>query len=89
MIMAKASELIKVAQSWIGKKESDGSHREIIDIYNNHKPLARGYKVTYTDDWCATTISALAIKCNAVDIIPKECSCEKMIELFKKIHSFE
>lgn len=86
--MAKASELIKLAQSWIGKKESDGSHKTIIDIYNNHKPLARNYKVKYTDEWCATTISALAIKCGAVDIIPKECSCEKMIELFKKIGSW-
>lgn len=83
--MARASELLAVAQSWLGKKESDGSHKAIIDIYNSHKPLARGYKVKYTDEWCATTISALAIKCNAVDIIPKECSCQKMIELFKKI----
>lgn len=83
--MAKASEIIKVAQSWIGKKESDGSHKEIIDIYNSHKPLARGYKVKYTDSWCATFISALAIKCGATDIIPTECSCQKMIALFDKL----
>lgn len=78
-----ASEMIKLAQSWIGKKESDGSHKSIIDIYNGHKPLARGYKVKYTDSWCATTISALAIKLGYTDIIPTECSCQKMIELFK------
>lgn len=83
--MARASELIKLAQLWVGKNEKDGSHKEIIDIYNSHKPLARGYAVKYTDNWCATTITALAIKCNAIDIIPKECGCEKMIELFKKI----
>lgn len=83
--MAKASELIKVAQSWIGKKESDGTHKDIIDIYNSHRPLARGYAVKYTDSWCATTISALSIICNATDIIPTECSCQKMIELFKKL----
>lgn len=83
--MAKASELIILAKKWLGKKESDGTHKEIIDIYNSHKPLPRGYTVKYTDSWCATTISALAIKCNALGIIPKECSCQKMIELFKKI----
>lgn len=83
--MAKASELVALAQSWIGRKESNGTHKYIIDIYNNHKPLPRGYAVKYTDEWCATTISALAIKCDALDIIPKECSCQKMIELFKKI----
>lgn len=87
--MAKASELIKVAQSWLGKNEADGSFKEIIDIYNGHKPLARNYAVKYTDEWCATTITALAIKCDAVDIIPKECSCQYMIELFKKIGCWE
>lgn len=83
--MAKASELVALAKSWIGKKESDGSHKAIIDIYNNHKPLPRGYKVKYTDEWCATHISALAVKCNATDIIPKECGCGEMITLFNKI----
>lgn len=83
--MARASELVALAQSWVGKKESDGSHKVIVDIYNSHKPLPRGYKVKYTDSWCATTITALAIKCNATDIIPKECGCQKMIDLFKKI----
>lgn len=83
--MARASELVKLAQSWIGKKESDGSHKAIVDIYNSHKPLARGYKVKYDDSWCATHIVALAIKCNAVDIIPKECGCGEMIKLFQKI----
>ena len=29
-----ASEVIKQAVAWIGKKESDGSHKIIIDIYN-------------------------------------------------------
>lgn len=80
-----ASKIVEQAKAWLGKNESDGSFKEIIDIYNSHKPLARGYAVKYTDEWCATTITALAIKCDAVDIIPKECSCEKMIELFKKI----
>lgn len=83
--MAKASELIRVARTWIGKNGKDGSHREIIDIYNGHKPLARGYAVKYTDHWCATYITALAIVCDALDIIPKECGCGQMIELFKKI----
>ena len=79
-----ASEVVKLAKKWIGKKESDGSHKSIIDIYNSHKPLARGYKVKYTDAWCATTVSAIAIKLGYTDIIPTECSCIKMIELFMK-----
>lgn len=37
--------VVAQAQAWIGRRESDGSQREIIDIYNAHKPLARGYTV--------------------------------------------
>ncbi len=78
-------KVVAQAQSWIGKKESDGSHKEIIDVYNSHKPLARGYSVKYTDAWCATFVSAVAIKCGVTDILPTECGCESMIGLFKNL----
>ena len=88
--MAKASDIIKQAQAWLGRKESNGSHKEIINVYNSHKPLPRGYAVKAdTDNWCATFVTAVAIKCNATNIIPKECSCQKMIELFKNMGCFE
>ena len=83
-----ASKVVEQAQAWLGKNENDGSHREIIDVYNRHKPLARGYKVSYTDAWCATFVSAVAIQLGYTDIIPTECSCNKMIELLQKIDSF-
>ena len=80
-----ANTILDVARGWLGYKESNGSHKKIIDLYNNHKPLARGYKVKYTDSWCATFVSACAIKCGYTDIIPTECSCNQMINGFKKI----
>ena len=80
---ATRGEIVAQAQSWIGCKESDGSHKQIIDVYNADKPLPRGYKVSYTDAWCATFVTACVIKCGATDIIPKECSCNKMIALLK------
>lgn len=87
--MAKlAKSIIEQAKSWLGCKESDGTHKKIIDVYNNHKPLARGYKVKYTDAWCATFVSACAIKCGYTDIIPTECGCSPMIQLFKNIGSW-
>lgn len=85
-------KIVAQARSWIGCKESDGSHKKIIDVYNADKPLPRGYAVKCiangdgkNDAWCATFVTACAIKCGATDIIPKECSCNKMIELFKKL----
>lgn len=77
-------KMVNIAASFEGCKESDNSHRKIIDIYNKHKPLARGYRVRYTDEWCSTFASAVAIQAGFTDIIPTECGCEKHIELFRK-----
>lgn len=79
------SKIVSLAQEWVGLNEADGSHKKIIDIYNSQKPLPRGYAVKYTDAWCATTVSALAIACGATDIIPVECSCTKLIEIAKEM----
>lgn len=78
-----STQIINQAKSWIGCKESDGSHKKIIDVYNSQKSLARGYKAKYTDSWCAIFVSACAVKCGATDIIPTECSCGNMITLMK------
>ena len=82
-------QIVKIAKKWLGCKESDGSHKKIIDTYNAHKPLANGYKVKYTDHWCSTFASAVAIKAGLTDIIPTECGCERHIELFKKLDSWQ
>ena len=75
----------KTAQNWLGAKESNGTHKPIIDVYNAHKPLARGYAVKYTDAWCATFVSAVAIKCGLTAIMPTECSCPYMINGYKAL----
>lgn len=80
-----ASKVVEHAKLWIGAKEGDAKHKAVVDLYNSHKPLARGYKVKYTDAWCATFVSAIAIQLGYTDIIPTECGCGKMIELFKKL----
>ena len=84
--MVTRLSIIAQARSWLGKNEQDGSHKEIINIYNAHRPLPRGYKVKYTDHWCATFVSAVAIKCGASDdLIPIECGCQEMIEKAKNL----
>lgn len=87
--MASRNDVVKQARSWVGLKESNGSHKKIIDIYNKHTPRARNYKVKYSDAWCATFVSAVAIKCGATDIIPTECGCGQMIALFKKLGEWQ
>ena len=78
-------QIVDQARSWLGLKESDGSFKVIIDTYNGHKPLARGYKLQYDDEWCDGFASACAIACGATDIIPTEVGCGKHIKLFQKL----
>ena len=78
-------KVVGIMQGWVGLKRSDKSHAPIIDTYNGNTPLPRGYKVTYTDAYCATTTSAAAIKAGYTDIIPVECSCYYLIEAAKRM----
>lgn len=84
------NKVVSIAQSYLGYNEWDGSHREIIDVYNSVKPLPAFYKMTYHDSWCATFVSFVAIKAGIADtLIPRECSCERQIELFKKMNAWQ
>lgn len=78
-----ASKVVDRMEDWIGKNEYDGSHKPIIDLYNRQKNLPRGYKVKYTDEWCATTVSAAFLSLGYSALIPMECSCGKMIDIAK------
>ena len=76
--------VIQAARKYIGC-----GNKSIVDIYNAHKPLARGYKVQYTDQWCATFVSTVSIVCGITDIMPTECSCSKMIALYQALGRWE
>lgn len=77
------SNVVSVMKGWLGWSEANGKFKRIIDTYNDHKPLAQDYKVKYTDEWCATAVSAAFIKAGLTDIGFTECSCNRMITLYK------
>ena len=79
-----ANDVLDVARGWLGYSEANGKFKEILNVYNSHKPLARKYKIKETDHWCDAFVSACAIKAGAVDLIGTEVSCEKHIQIFKK-----
>ena len=76
-------KVVATAKKYLGCKESDGSHRQFIDRYNSFRPLPRNHRMTYSAAWCATFVSAIAIECGLTDIMPVECGCRLMIELYK------
>ena len=83
--MSNVDLVLNQARAWIGCKESNGSHKQIIDVYNAYTPLARNYKVKYNDSWCMAFISACFIKAGLAALCPLECSCGNAITKAKKM----
>lgn len=81
--LALRRSVTATAETYLGTKESDGSHKNMIDLYNQQSELPRGYSVTYEDSWCAVFGSIIALEQELTDIIPVECSCEQQITLFQ------
>ena len=81
----KRLSLIQSAESWVGCSEADGTHEPVIDLYNSQEVLPMDYKVLYTDSWCATFVTAAAMKAGLTDIIPPECGCQRQIGLFQEL----
>lgn len=71
------------ASLFIGVKQGSKKHKQIIDSYNTIKPLPRGYKVKYTDNWCATFVSFILYKCNYKKNV-FECGADRMRQKMKK-----
>lgn len=75
--------VVSTAMRFLGRKEADGSHKEIIDIYNSITPLPNGYRMRYTDPWCAAFVSAVAWLCRLISIIFPSASCPDMVNRYK------
>ena len=76
--------VVNVMQGWLGWSEANGKFKAIIDLYNRQNPLPAGYRMKYTDEWCAATVTAAGIQAGLSDIIFGECSCSRMVELYRK-----
>lgn len=83
-----ANNIITTARKYIGCNMDNMSNKVIVDEYNKITPLPRGYKLRYTDPYCAGFVSAIAHMCNALDIIPAECSCGHMLTACNKMGIF-
>lgn len=79
----KRDEFIKTLTGWDGAVRGDAVHKQIVDTYNSFLPHPRGYKLTYTDDYCAAAVSAAAILCGLTDKIPVECSCGEQMKWYQ------
>lgn len=76
--------ILEASKDWMGFNQYDGSHKIIIDKYNQLQPLPRGYKMKYTDFWCMAFVSACASVAGSPVDFPYECSCAKAILKLKQ-----
>lgn len=78
-------KFVDEAIKYVGVKEGSSKHKYIVDTYNKISPLPVGYKLKTSDAWCAAFTSFVAKECGLIDIFPAECSCNRQIELAKKM----
>lgn len=87
--MELRSLYVQTLRGYYGAEEGDARHRELIDLYNSMEVLPRGYRMTYTADWCVATAVAIGVKLGITEIILPECSCTRQIRQYKAIGRFE
>ena len=85
----RRARVVAQANAWLGLGESDGSHREILAVYNAIRPLPRGYAMRDTDPWCAAFVSAVGAACGFTARLYPECACGEMLRLYERAGRFE
>lgn len=78
-------KVVSTALSWMGTREYDAKHYEMLDIYNAQRPLPRGTRMLASWPWCAAFVSTVSLQCGLRDIMPTECGCPGMVRLYQEI----
>lgn len=81
--------VVDTALAYLGVREGTAEHKEIVNLYNSQSKPPRGYLLKDTDAWCAAFASVVGIVLGISHIILPECSCGKMIELYKAAGRWE
>ena len=81
--------VVDTALAYLGVHEGTAEHKEIVNLYNSQSKPPRGYLLKNTDPWCAAFASVVGIVLGISHIILPECSCGKMIELYKAAGRWE
>jgi hypothetical protein len=83
-------KVVDTALSLLGIREGTTEHKEmIVDVYNSLHTLPRGHTLTTRDAWCAATMTVIGIMLGIPHVILPECSCVKMIELYRRAGRWE
>lgn len=79
-----AEDVLRLARSFIGMRQGDAYHRELIRKYNAVKPLSVGYKMKESDDWCVAFVTVIGDLSGASGLIGRGCGVQRFMRIFKK-----
>lgn len=77
-------KVVAIMRGWLGCKQGDKTQHYIVDTYNSIRPLPMGYKLSYSEAWCAATVSAAGYLAGMQEIIFPHMNCGSLVSLFKK-----
>ena len=75
--------VLRLARSYIGVKQGDARHGELIRKYNAVRPLPVGYKVKTSDNWCAAFVTVIGDLAGVSGLIGRECGVHRFKKIFK------
>lgn len=78
------NQVVQYAKSWVGTKEGDARHREIVQIYNSIGP----WPITVDSPWCAAFASVVAHQAGIDAIVNINSSCGNIISWFRRNGEF-
>lgn len=75
--LPKLNKILEIAEGYYGINESSPAFFHLIDFYNTITPLPRGYRMNYSDSWCAAYVSVVMRRAG-IENFPYECGCSEM-----------
>ena len=78
------SNVLSIAQSYLGVEMGSAEHKKIVDAYNSVNPKPVGYTVKYSDDWCDVFVTTVFQQAGLSSLIGRECGVQRHIGIMQQ-----
>ena len=78
------SNVLSIAQSYLGVEMGSTEHKKIVDAYNSVNPKPVGYTAKYSDDWCDVFVTTVFQQAGLSSLIGRECGVQRHIGIMQQ-----
>ena len=78
------SNVLSIAQSYLGVEMGSAEHKKIVDAYNSVNPKPVGYTAKYSDDWCDVFVTTVFQQAGLSSLIGRECGVQCHIGIMQQ-----